>query len=61
MAERLDSKELVSFKEILTANSIMVETLTKLLMEKGVITNEEFFTKLKEVQAEYHKKSGQSQ
>ena len=61
MAEQLDPKELVSFRELLTANSIMVETLTKLLMEKGIITNEEFFTKLKEVQAEYHKKSGQSQ
>ena len=61
MAEQLDPKELVRFQEILTANSIMVEALTQLLMEKGIITNEEFFTKLKEVQAEYHKKSGQSQ
>jgi hypothetical protein len=60
MAEQLDPKELVSFKELLTANSIMVETLTKLLMEKGIITNDEFFTKLKEVQAEYHSKSSQS-
>ena len=61
MAEQLDPKELVSFRELLTANSIMVEALTQLLMEKGIITNEEFFTKLIEVQAEYHKKSGQSQ
>ena len=61
MAERLDPKELVSHKELLMANSIMVETLTKLLMEKGIITNDEFFTKLKEVQAEYHRKGGQSQ
>ena len=61
MAEQLDPKELVRFQEILTANSIMVDALTQLLMEKGIITNEEFFTKLKEVQAEYHKKSGQSQ
>jgi len=43
------------------ANSIMVETLAQLFMEKGIITNEEFFTKLKEIQKEYHGKSGQSQ
>ena len=53
MAEKLDPKELVTFKELLTANSIMVETLTKLLMKKGIITNEEFFTTLKEVQMDY--------
>ena len=58
MTEKLDPNELVSFRELLTANSILVETLTKLLMEKGIITNEEFFTTLKEVQAEYHSKSG---
>ena len=58
MAQQLNQDELVSFRELLTANSILVETLTKLLMEKGIITNEEFFTTLKEVQAEYHSKSG---
>jgi len=61
MAEKLDPKETVRFNEILMANSIMVETLAQLLMEKGIITNEEFFTKLKQVQGEYHSKSGQSQ
>jgi hypothetical protein len=35
----------------------MLETLTQLLMEKGIVTNEEFFTKLKEIQTEYKKKS----
>lgn len=61
MAEKPNQKELLNFRELLTANSIMVETLTKLLMEKEIITNEEFFTKLKEVQAEYHSKTAQSQ
>jgi len=57
MDEQLDPKEMVRFQEILTANSIMLETLTQLLMEKGIVTNEEFFTKLKEIQTEYKKKS----
>ncbi len=60
MAEKLDPKELVGFKEMLNANSFMVDTLIQLLMEKEIINEEEFFTKLKEVQAEYHRKPGQS-
>ena len=60
MAEKLDDKDTVSFKELLTANSIQVDTLSKLLIEKGLISQEEFFLKLKQVQADYHaKKSSQ--
>jgi len=53
MTERLDPKELVGFKELIIANSIEVDTLTQLLIEKGIITNDEYFTKLKQVQMEY--------
>jgi len=56
MLEQIDPKELVRFQELLMANSILVDSLTQLLIEKGIITNEEFFTKLKQVQAEYQKK-----
>ena len=56
MAERLDDKELVSFKEMLVANSIQVDALCQLLIEKGIITEEEFYTKLKQVQNEYQGK-----
>jgi hypothetical protein len=55
MTEKLDSKDLARFQEILLANSIMIETLTQLLMEKGTISNDEFFTKLKKVKADYQK------
>lgn len=55
MTEKLDSKDLARFQEILLANSIMIETLTQLLMEKTIISNEEFFTKLKKVKADYQK------
>jgi len=55
MIEKLDSKDLARFQEILLANSIMIETLTQLLMEKAIISNEEFFTKLKKVKADYQK------
>jgi len=56
MAEKIDETELVSFKEMLMANSIQVDTLSQLLIEKGIITEEEFFSKLKQVQYEYEKK-----
>lgn len=56
MAEQLDPKELVRIQELLMANSILIDSLTQLLIEKGIITNEEFFTKLKQVQTEYQKK-----
>ena len=56
MAQKLDENELVSFKELLTANSIQVDTLAQLLIEEGIITQEKFFTKLKQVQAQYQSK-----
>ena len=52
-AELLSNKDLVTFKELLMANSIQVDTLAQLLIEKGIISREEFFRKLKEVQSEY--------
>ena len=55
MAEKLDPEELVSFKELLMANSIQVDAVAQLLIEKGIITKEEFFSKLKQVQSEYQK------
>lgn len=42
MAEQLDPKERERFQELLMANSILIESLTHLLMEKGIITNEKF-------------------
>jgi hypothetical protein len=56
MAEKLDSNELVSFKELLMANSIQVDALAQLLIEKGFFTKEEFLKMLKQVQTEYQKK-----
>ncbi len=58
MAEKLNEKELVSFKEMLIANSIQVDALAQLLIEKGIITEDEFYAKLKQVQAEYRSEGG---
>lgn len=56
MANKLAQEELVTFKELLMANSFQVDALSQLLIEKGLITEQEFFTKLKQVQAEYQSK-----
>jgi hypothetical protein len=40
-------------KELLMANSIQVDAAVQLLIEKGFFTKNEFFDKLKQVQAEY--------
>jgi hypothetical protein len=58
MAEKLDEKELVSFKELLMSNTIQVDAVTQLLMDKGVFTEDEFYAKLKEVGYEYREKLG---
>lgn len=42
MAQKLDDSELVSFKELLFANSIQVDALAQLLIEKGIITKDGF-------------------
>jgi len=57
MAQKLDPNELVTFKELLMANSIQVDTSVQLLIEKGFLTEVEFFTKMKQVQIEYMKKA----
>ena len=57
MAQKLDDSELVTFKELLMANSIQMDALAQLMIRKGFITKEEFFDMLKEVQAEYQSKT----
>jgi len=58
MAEKLDPDEMVSFKELLISNSIQIDAVTQLMIEKGFFTKEEFFAMLKRVQMEYQRKSG---
>jgi len=56
MEQKLDQDELVSFRELLISNTIQLDVVTQVLIEKGIITNDEFFAKLKQVQLEYKSK-----
>jgi hypothetical protein len=58
MAEKLDQKEITTTEELIMANMYQLDAVTQLLMEKGIITEQEFFTKLKQVQAEWESKKG---
>ena len=53
MAQKLDPSETVTFKDFLVTNAIQIDALCQVLIEKGLITEDEFFTKLQYVQAEY--------
>lgn len=59
MGKTITAKELVEFKELLMANSIQVDAIARLLIEKGFFTEAEFFTTLKAVQADYQNKKRQ--
>ena len=56
MAEQLDERVLVTFKEMLMANCIQADALAQLLIEKGLITESEFHSKLRQVLREYESK-----
>ncbi len=56
MPEKLDDNERVSLEELVMANVIRTDTIAQLLVEKGIFTEQEFFTKLKQVQAEWESK-----
>ena len=60
MAQQLDQSELGKFKELLISieellisHSIQIDAVTQILVEKGIITNEELSVKLKQVKMEY--------
>jgi hypothetical protein len=51
MAEKLDPKELVDFKELLMSEVIHSEALVNLLDRKGIISKQELLEEMKRVQA----------
>ena len=60
MVGKFDPKEISTLQDLLLAQMIQIDTLTLLLIDKGVFTQDEFFAKLKEVKAEYESRKRQS-
>jgi hypothetical protein len=55
MAISLESKQIVSFEELLMSQVVQQEALTRLLVEKGVFTKEEFLDMVSKVSQEMKK------
>jgi hypothetical protein len=51
MAEKLDPKQTVSFKELLMSEVIQMEAMINLLDEKGIISKQELLKEMKNVQS----------
>jgi len=49
MAEKPDQNEMENIKELLVANSMHTDALAQLLIDKGIITEQEILSKLKQV------------
>ena len=56
MATVLDPKQIVTFEELLVSQVTQQEALTRLLVEKGIVTQEELLKKVKEVDKEMTRK-----
>ena len=52
MAEKLDPKQLVTFEELLRAMMYEQEALRRVLVRKGLVTNEEVLEEIKAVRRE---------
>ena len=55
-ATALDPKQLVSFEELLMSQVVQQEALTRLLVEKGIFTKEEFLEMVRVVDRETKRK-----
>ena len=57
MATALDPKQVVSFEKLLMSQVVEQEALTRLLVEKGIFTKEEFLEMVKVVDQEMKRKA----
>ena len=55
MAQKLDSKEIVTLEELAHSNYFQIETILRLLVKKGVITKKEYMDEMQELRQEMAK------
>jgi len=59
MAQKLDSKETVSWEELSYSNMMQQEALLRLLVNKGIVTKEEYLDELKQLKIEMAARRGE--
>lgn len=52
--EDINSKKMVGFEKLVVSTTIQLEALTRLLIAKGIIEENELLEMMNEVQTEYH-------
>ena len=52
-----DTNRSVGYEKLLISNTIQLEAVTRILLEKGIIGHEELLDMIKRVQSEYQRKS----
>jgi len=52
--DEFDTKKMVGFEKLLISTTIQLEAITRLLLQKGVIQEEELLEMMNQVQSEYH-------
>ena len=57
VTKNYDPKKIAGFKKLLVSGTIQLEAITRLLLEKGIIEEEELFDMLKKVQTAYQDNS----
>ena len=60
MAQKLDTKETVSWEELSYSNMMEQEALLRILVKKGIVTKEEFLEEMRAVTKEMNKKKAES-
>ena len=50
-----DSNEIATIQDLLMANSMQLDAIAQLLIEKGIFSKEDLFNMLKRIQKEYQK------
>jgi len=53
VAEDLDTKKMVGFEKLLVSTTIQLEAITRLLLQKGMINEEELLEMMNQIQSEY--------
>ena len=55
VTDRGDTNEIATIQDLLMANSMQLDAIAQLLIEKGVFSKEDLFDMLKRIQKEYQK------
>ena len=55
ITEAGDSNEIATIQDLLMANSMQLDAMAQLLIEKGIFSKEDLFDMLKRIQKEYQK------